>query len=396
MGWSSTSILGAITTWIWRIETTGVNLERDRPMNRLRTTLAAALATTLFWSVLALPARAADVTLNETGSTLLYPLFQKWAADYRQVAPGVAITAAATGSGAGIDAALNGSARIGGSDAYMSDQQAEAHPGFVDIPVAISAQTVNYNIPGLNEAGQSNGGLKLDGQTIAEIYAGRITSWDAPAIAALNPGAKLPHQTIVPIHRADASGDTFIFAQFLDFATTNWDDNVGFGTTIAWPAIAGAQTATGNDGMVKALAARPYSVAYVGGSFGDAIAQAKLGTAVLKNENGKFVLPTPETISAGAAGLDRRTPADERLSLVYAPGDNAYPLIAYEYVVVSTTQPDAATADALKHFLLWSVSLEGGNAAKYLDAVHFIPLPDFIRALSENQINRIAAPGATP
>jgi phosphate transport system substrate-binding protein len=361
-------------------------------MTRTETLLAAAL----MCGALALPARAAptaaDVSLNETGSTLLFPLFQKWAADYGQVAPGVTITAAATGSGAGIDAALNGSARIGASDAYMSDQQAEAHPGIVDIPVAISAQTVNYNLPGLNDAGQGNGGLKLDGQAIADIYAGRITSWDAPQIAALNPGTRLPHQTIVPIRRADASGDTFIFTQFLDFATTNWDDNIGYGTSVAWPNVPDAQTATGNDGMVKAIAATPYSIGYVGGSFADAIAQAKLGTAVLKNENGKFVLPTAETIAAGAAGLDRRTPADERLSLVYAPGDNAYPLIAYEYVVVSVTQPDAETADALKRFLLWSVSLEGGNAAKYLDAVRFIPLPDFIRALSENQINRIASP----
>jgi phosphate transport system substrate-binding protein len=330
------------------------------------------------------PARAEGVSLNETGSTLLYPLFQRWAADYAQIAPGVAITTAATGSGTGTTAALSGDARIGASDAYMSDDQAEQHPAFVEIPLAISAQTVNYNIPGLNEAG-----LKLDGPILAGIYAGRITFWDAAPIAALNPGVKLPHQTIVPIRRADASGDTFIFTQFLDFAATDWDEAVGYGTTIQWPQVVGERSANGNAGMVQAAAATPYSVAYIGISFGDAIAKAKLGTAVLKNQNGKFVLPTPETISAGAAGLDRRTPADERLSLVFAPGDGAYPLINYEYVIVSTHQPEPATANALRKFLLWAVAIEGGNAPKYLDAVRFIPLPDFIRALSEDQINRI-------
>lgn len=151
----------------------------------------------------------------------------------------------------------------------------------------------------------------------------------------------------------------------------------------------GELTATGNDGMVKTAAATPYSLAYIGVSFRDAIAKAGLGTAMLKNQNGRFVLPTAETITAGAAVLDPRTPADERLSLVFAGGDNSYPLINYEYVVVSTRQPNPETAAALRRFLLWAISPEGGNAPKYLDAVGFIPLPDFIRALSENQINLI-------
>lgn len=338
--------------------------------------LAAAIA-------LASPAKA-DMTLNETGSTLLYPLFQRWIPDYMAQAKGVTLTAAATGSGTGIAAAISGDARIGASDAYMSDEQAEQNRAFVNIPLAISAQTINYNVPGLNDAK-----LKLDGPTLAGIYSGRITQWDAAPIAEMNPGVKLPHQTIVPIRREDASGDTFIFTQFLDFSTQSWEDRIGYGTSITWPAVAGEKTATGNDGMVQALAATPYSLAYIGVSFRDAIAKAKLGTALLKNQNGKFLSPTAATISAAASELDPRTPADERLSLVFAPGDDSYPLINYEYVVVSTKQADAATAAALRGFLLWAVATDGGNATKYLDAVGFIPLPDFIRALSEHQINRI-------
>jgi phosphate transport system substrate-binding protein len=331
---------------------------------------------------------AGNVTLSETGSTLLYPLFQLWISDYAHVAPNVSITTAATGSGTGIDDAISGAVRIGASDAYMSDQQVQKNRGILNIPVAIAAQTVNYNVPGLNDAN-----LKLDGPALAGIYSGQITIWDAPAIAAMNPGVQLPHQTIVPIRRAESSGDTFVFTQFLDFSTQSWEYKVGYGTTVAWPAVGGEKTATGNDGMVQALVATPYSVGYVGISFREQIAHAKLGTVLLKNQSGKFLLPSAETISKGASELDPRTPPDERLTLAFAPGDKSYPLINYEYIVLSAHQDDPATADALRHFLLWAISVEGGNAPKYLDAVRFIPLPNFIRALSENQIERINAPG---
>jgi phosphate transport system substrate-binding protein len=329
---------------------------------------------------------AADLKLSETGSTLLYPLFQLWVADYARVVPGVTISTAATGSGEGIDAVMKSTVSLGASDAYMSDEDAEHNRTVLNIPLAISAQTVNYNVSGLN-----NAGLKLDGPTLAAIYTGKITEWDAEPIAALNPGVKLPHQTIVPIRRADASGDTFIFTQFLDFSTQSWEDKIGYGTTVAWPTIAGEATANGNQGMVDTIGKTPNSVGYVGISFRDAIAKAGLGTAMLKNQAGKFVLPNAETVSMGASMLDPRTPPDERLSLVFAPGDQSYPLVNYEYAVVSTRQPDGNTAATIRKFLLWAISVEGGNAAKYLDAVGFIPLPDFIRGLSEHQISRIGA-----
>jgi phosphate transport system substrate-binding protein len=356
---------------------------RTPPFRKL--TLAASVIALALLATATVPALSADaVTLSETGSTLFYPLFQLWIPDYTHVASDVSLTSAATGSGAGVEAVISGKARLGASDAYMSDEQTQKNRGILNIAVAISAQTVNYNIPDLNGAN-----LKLDGPTLAGIFTGKITTWDAPAIAAMNPGVQLPHQAIVPIRREEASGDTFIFTQFLDFSTQTWEDKIGYGATVAWPSVAGEKTATGNDGMVQALAATPYSVGYVGISFHDAIAKASLGTAQLKNQSGQFLLPSPETISKGASELDPRTPADERLTLVFAPGDRSYPLINYEYMVVSADQAEAPTADALRRFLHWAVSVQGGNAPKYLDAVGFIPLPTFIRALSENQIDRI-------
>ena len=161
------------------------------------------------------------------------------------------------------------------------------------------------------------------------------------------------------------------------------------GTTISWPDVAGEKTATGNDGLVQTIATTPYSIGYVGISYGGQIAKAGLGTAMIKNQNGKFLLPTPQTIAAAAAELDPRTPPYERITLIFAPGESSYPLINYEYAVVSKSQPDAATADALRSFLLWAISEAGGNSDSYLKPVGFIPLPNFIRGLSEAQIAAI-------
>ena len=140
---------------------------------------------------------------------------------------------------------------------------------------------------------------------------------------------------------------------------------------------------------LQALAATPYSIGYVGISYAGQIAKAGLGTAMVENQAGKFLLPTPQSIADAAAQLDPRTPPYERISLVFAPGDNSYPLINYEYAVVSKSQPDAATAGAVRAFLRWAISATGGNNEKYLGPVGFIPLPDFIRGLSEAQIKEI-------
>jgi phosphate transport system substrate-binding protein len=286
----------------------------------------------------AIRASAAPMQLNETGSTLLIPLFKLWLADYAAANANVSITMHATGSGAGIAAAISGTAQIGASDAYMSDEQAEQNPEVVNIPLAISAQTVNYNVPDLGGTP-----LKLNGPTLAGIYSGSIREWDADPIKALNPGVTLPHHEIIPVRRAEASGETFIFTQFLDFSSPTWGDKIGYtsgyGTTIAWPSVPNEISAVGNVGMLQKLAATPYSIGYIGVSFSGDIAKAHLGTAMIENQSGKFLLPTPDTIGDAAAKLDPRTPADERLSLVFAPGDNSYPLINYEYAVVSPTNP---------------------------------------------------------
>ncbi|HUN85167.1 MAG TPA: phosphate ABC transporter substrate-binding protein PstS [Terracidiphilus sp.] len=337
-------------------------------------------------------AQSTPMTISEAGSTLLYPLFQTWVTAYGQVDPGLHITDAATGSGAGISQAIAGKVQIGTSDAYMSDNRKMANPEVLNIPLAISAQTVDANLPELR--GRT---LKLSGPVLADIYSGTIRTWDASAIAELNRGVQLPHATIVPVRRAEGSGDTFIFTQFLSFSTPDaeemadqgWENKIGYGTTVNWPSVPGELTATGNSGMLATLAQTPYAVGYVGASYESEAAKDNLLVALLENQAGNFLLPNEATITAAAAALTPRTPPDERLTLVFAPGANSYPLINYEYAIVSDRQPSQQDATAISNFLLWCISPEGGSMARYLDPVHFIALPTPIRARSEIQIAKI-------
>lgn len=198
----------------------------------------------------------------------------------------------------------------------------------------------------------------------------------------------MPPNDIVPIHRTEGSGDTFIFTQYLSFSADTWENNQSFGATIDWPAVAGALGAVGNPGMVERILDTPYSIGYIGISFYADIAKAGLGTAALRSYSGEFLLPTPESIAAAAAALGPRTPSDERLTLVNAPGANAYPLINYEYAMVSTKQTNLQMAMALRKFLLWTIAPDETNQ-KFLDDAHFIALPAHTWVLSHDQIEMI-------
>jgi phosphate transport system substrate-binding protein len=324
----------------------------------------------------------AATTLVETGSSLLYPLFNIWKSDFTAANPGIELTTTSTGSGAGIAQSIKGLVQIGASDAYLSDGIVKKNPDMLSIPLAISAQAINYNVPGLNDKH-----LKLSGPILAGIYEGKITKWNDPAIKAANPGVKLPDHVIIPVHRADGSGDTFIFSQYLSDSDAQWASTLHYGTTVSWPAVTGEVGANGNSGMLSAAQANPYSVAYIGVSYANQAAKAGLGVAMLKNALGAYLLPTDATISAAASSVVTITPPDERISMIFSKGPNAYPIANYEYAIINSNQPDPATAAALKTFLTWAVTT--GNDTKYLSQVHFIALPDAIKTLSQTQIAKI-------
>jgi phosphate transport system substrate-binding protein len=342
-------------------------------------------------AALALPgvvgvAKADTITILETGSSLLYPLFNLWVEGYTKLNPDLRITTQSTGSGTGIAQAIAGIAQIGASDAYMASPQVRKHPGIMNIPLAISAQNVIYNVPGLNDRN-----LKFSGPVLADIYSGKITSWDDPAIAALNPGLPLPKHPITAIHRTDGSGDTFIFTQYLTKSTPAWATSVAYGTTVSWPAVPGGIGAIGNPGMVQTTAQNPFSLSYVGVSFEAQVTAANLGIAMLQNKAGQFLLPNPQTIVAAASGLIDATPPDQRISLIFADGPLAYPIINYEYAIVNKTQPNAALAKAIRGLLSWAIDPNGGSSGDYLSRVHFVALPDKVRLRSGERIKMITS-----
>ena len=324
------------------------------------------------------------VTILETGSSLLYPLFNLWAPDIQQAYPNINLQAASTGSGTGIAQAASGVVQIGASDAYMSKSQLTKTPDILNIPLAISAQQINYNLPGVKS-------LKLSGTNLAGIYTGKIQYWDDQAIQADNAGINLPHKQIIPVHRTDGSGDTFLFTQYLSATDGAWQNQYSYNTSINWPSMQGALGAQGNSGMVQTISQTPYSLGYVGISFLDQAQSKGLGTAALKNKAGNFVLPSEANISAAASAVVPNTPADERVSLINAPGQNSYPIINYEYAIVTKNQSGQAEATGVKTVLLWAVSAEGGNQAKYLKQVHFLALPDSVKKMSQAQIQQISA-----
>jgi len=323
-------------------------------------------------------------TVSETGSSLLYPLFNLWVPGYNQTYPTVTIQTASTGSGTGITDASNGTADIGASDAYLSTSELQATPTLQNIPLAISAQLVEYHIPGVTAH------LKLSGKLLSAIYQGKITKWNDPKIVAVNKGVTLPTLPIVTLHRADSSGDTFLFSSYLSQATpTGWGKTLSFNTTIAWPSVTGALAETGNSGMVAGCKATVGCIAYVGISYLTQVLQNTANYAALQNKSGQYVLPSQGSIAAEAASFANKTPVNGTISLIYGPAKQGYPIINYEYAIVNTKQATATTAKNMRSVLEWAVNPKLGNSSTYLTPVNFQPLPPKVELNSIKQILKI-------
>jgi phosphate transport system substrate-binding protein len=325
---------------------------------------------------------AGPQSLSETGSTLLYPLFSSiWVPAYHSEFGNVQITTGSTGSSTGIADAASGTDDIGASDAYLSAADLVKHPALENIPLVVSAQVVSYNLPGLK------GNLKLNATILAGLYQGTITSWNDPAIKALNPGVPLPSTKVVPVRRSDGSGDTFLFTSYLSGPGSKWADAVGFGTEVAWPPVANEQAAKGNAAMVATCAAHPGCVAYVGISYLRQASAAGLGEARLLNSSGNYVLPDAASISAAAESFASVTPAAGTISLIDSPVPGGYPIVNYEYAIVSTRQASAAKAAAVKALLNWI--LTRGSSPAYLARLGFQPLPAQVATIADALIGRI-------
>jgi phosphate transport system substrate-binding protein len=329
------------------------------------------------------PAAAAssgNTTVSETGSTLLLPLVSSWQVAYGTLNPNILITTSGTGSGTGIADAAAGTVNIGGSDAYLSPADLSQFPGLLNIPLAVAALNVNYNVPGLKK-------VNLNGTVLAQIYSGKITTWNNSAIAALNKGVSLPSTKIVTLHRADSSGSTFLFTSYLNAQDPSGWTASNVGTTVSWPSVPGATAETGSGAMVKGCAAIKGCIAYIGISYASEVADAALGTAALANKSGAFVSASTSTINAALATFSSKTPASGAQSLIN--GTDGYPIINYEYAIVKPKQPSAAEATAVKNFLTWGITT--GSGSKYLTPVNFVALPSNVLAISKNLIAKISS-----
>ncbi|MEM2053344.1 MAG: phosphate ABC transporter substrate-binding protein PstS [Thermoplasmata archaeon] len=325
------------------------------------------------------PTQKKGVTLTESGSTLLYPVFNVWAKNYTDPQYNVTISTQATGSGTGISSAIAGTVIIGASDTYMADSLISQHPDMLNIPILISSQYIAYNLPGLN-----NVHLVLSGPVIAGIYNNTIQYWDDQKIKDLNPNVTLPHQRIIPVYRSDGSGDTAMFTSFLSKSCEWWNKTVGWGTSVNWPTNPASHGAIGNAGIISFMKSNPYTISYIAMTYTNQI-NGSLGIAALINKAGYAILPSTQTVMNAASQYLNQIPSDGRISITFAPGQNSYPIATFEYLIVKKVQQNKDTAIALKNFIQWIVNPNGGSSSKYLDQFYLIPLPS-------NVVNSVTLP----
>jgi phosphate transport system substrate-binding protein len=328
-------------------------------------------------------AKPAGGTISEAGSSLEYPLWKLWVPGYNTKFSTVTIQAAAGGSGAGITGATNGTLQIGASDAYLSTSEKQADATLENIPLAISAQEIYYNVPNVSAH------LKLSGKLLAAMYSGKVTKWNTSAIASANPGVTLPTLPIVTLHRSDSSGDTFLFTTYLSDSTKTWGTKIGYNTSITWPAAPGALAEDGNSGMVAGCKTTPGCIAYIGISYQTEALGDGLTYAQLKNGKGQYVMPTSTSIVSEAAGFTTKTPKTGSISMIDGKIKGGYPIINYEYGVVSKKQSSSSGAKTLRSLLDWVINPKDGNSATYLSQVGFQPLPLKIAQNSFEQIQAI-------
>ncbi|HEY2742508.1 MAG TPA: phosphate ABC transporter substrate-binding protein PstS [Gaiellaceae bacterium] len=294
-------------------------------------------------------------TLVGAGSTLVAPLMAQWQGPY-STDHGITVTYGAIGSGGGIEQITNRTVDFGASDAPLAADQAKACNGCVQLPWALAATTVSYNIPGLSKP------LRLSGPLIADMYLGTIKTWNDPRIQHLNPGAKLPSLAIRPIYRSDASGDTYAFTSFLSHVSPTWKSKVGTSTSVSWPTGSGAPK---NSGVTAAVQTTRGAVGYV--AIGNAVG-AKLTYADVQNKAGAFVEPSTKTIAAAAQTA--HFGKDNSASIVDPPASAkaAYPISTFTYVIVPRSSSKLST---LKAFLDYAVT----KGQTFAPALEFAPLP---------------------
>jgi phosphate transport system substrate-binding protein len=314
---------------------------------------------------------SAQMMINGAGATFPYPIYSKWFDEYAKVDPSVRFNYQSIGSGGGQKQILAQTVDFGASDGPMTDDNLAKAPGkILHIPTVAGAVVITYNLEG-------NPALKFDGDTIANIFLGKINKWNDPKIAATNPGVKLPDKEIVVVHRSDGSGTTFIFTDYLSKVSAEWKQKVGNNTSVNWPTGIGGK---GNEGVSGQVKQTPGAIGYVELIYA---LQNKMPYADIKNAAGEFVKPTIESVTAALATA--QIPDDFRFSMTNAPGKDAYPIAGATWLLVYEQQKDPAKGKKLVEFLKWALT-KGEGMAKDLN---YAPLPDEVQKRVLKRIDEI-------
>jgi len=335
-------------------------------LNRIRL-LGVAIVSVL--ALVAVPASASAAGLTGAGSTLVAPLMNNWINGF-EIKEGIPVKYGAVGSGTGIAQITARTVDFGASDAPLTPEQASACNGCVQIPWALSATGVGFNIPGVKK-------LNLSGPILAGIYFGKITKWNDAKIKKINPGVKLPGTTITPVFRSDGSGDTYAFTNYLSKISPAWKSEVGFATSVGFKAGVGAK---GNAGITSTVTKTPGAIGYISASY---LIAAGLGAAAVENSAGNFELPNLKNIESAASTV-KSVPASNALSIVNPPkkATTAYPISTFTYAIVPHNAPQKGF---LQQFLNYAVT----KGQAYGAALDFPPLPKVVLSAAQKAISSL-------
>ncbi len=321
---------------------------------------------------LAVPA-CAQTTLNGAGATFPYPMYSKWFSEYHKAHSDVQINYQSIGSGGGIRQVLAGTVDFGASDGPMSDEQlSQAKTKILHVPTVLGAVVPAYNIPGVS------GEIKFTPQALAGIYLGKITSWNDAALTSANPGLNLPNSPIVVIHRSDGSGTTFIFTDYLSKVSSDWQGQVGKGTSVKWPVGLGGK---GNEGVAGMIRQMQGAIGYIELIYA---VQNNIPYGTVKNAAGEFVKANLDGVTAAAASV-KNMPADFRVSITNAPGKDAYPISSFTWLLIPAQSKDPAKGKILADFLSWMVD----SGQKMTAELTYAPLPASVAAKVKEEIKQV-------
>ena len=323
----------------------------------------------------------AQVKLTGAGSTFDYPIFSKWFDLYYKMT-GVQINYSSIGSGGGIQQITEGTVDFGASDAPLTQDQMNTFRSkrgteIIHLPIIMGGVAVTYNLPSVGQ------GLKLDGETLADIYLGKIYKWNDPRIVKLNPGKNLPNKAILVTHRSEGSGTTFIFTSYLSKVSPEWAKKVGNSTSVDWPVGLGGKGSEGVSGLISQTQG---SIGYVELAYA---VQNKLPYAIMKNKDGNFIEPNFNTVTEAAAGAVKNMPKDLRAVITNADGKNAYPISGFSWIVVPKDIKDYSRAAALVKFLRWGIT----KGQAYAQGLYYSPLPKQVQKLDLEKVNSITSYG---